>query len=1213
MASQPQPQPPAVDALAAYIEAHEAEHGAVAVPSKHWREWGAPVAPQAGSTRRLSAKVALGLGTPHTSPVRQAAAAAAAERQPQPLLPQQQQQQHDEEAEERQLVAPGYDHGQSVQQRRLPSPPRESRVVAAARIALASPSPGAVPAEVLLGAYRWQSRSAAAAAAAAAQQKQESSSPPHDPLDDLSWHSSVANLMDLPESPVSLGSSLSFSHANPLADCDASTEGEELMRDMTEMLGESAPSSAPLPSAPEEDLSALGSPIVATARRQRSVRRKRASKAAKAAALDSSDSVVEEPSARRVPPRRAEKAAGKSVSSKTAAQKAALARAAKIRAIVKEAGEERRAYLRSDAPLLRQPQDIASMPTATTPSAQPAADAAAAALPLEVPPAQIAVAAEEPQPRFPVDLLPLGSVSPVDDPQTRISQLDFYKMVGEFRVNQDDILRVGSRSSGEDYYIQQACAPDPYIERLVATVLALPRPQLEPPEPEPEPETEAEAVLPEAEMEELVAPEPEPEKEVPQVRPQEQPVQSGRQLFDENATATDRCDAEDKVVQAIRHPAAPPSAKRIPHVETQGKENAAPAGERLRQMAHKQRPPISGSKKSGSGARRCPPPSRKWAEQTCRDEQPQTIPEVELHISANTAAGESISCTGMTGVVERMPVGPEGPGSGRPQGATHETQRGHCIPRRKSLGNRSPAAAGVPTIKPVLDEMVPEMGSLVDDIAGSPTKHSDHVAGQPSNKPAVPQEEEEQVESPLSITSSSEKGASALISPAHRSTRNAFQEPEAAASPAEAADPACSSEEEPDWVDTAIDNPAGSFSRRLGAAEETWMAAMDSVSPMVSLTSSSRQMDDDIIHEAVDVGDSSGLLAANESSTSSIDAVTDSPIHVGSAPATWGSVPVGDQASPSASTLSPVSIQHLSGRSEAISVPSDPNDISASPPVKLVMDVSGAWKAALTQTDPPVKVDTMGSEPTAGTDLEALYAQHQKAAKAAAAPMQCCFELHQLGDDFVTGHHVTGHQQSGEAFYIRDGQISYSKGSSGSMAETSAVLSFVQVFPDQGECEWSACIEIKLDQQGLHNGSAPRLAVGLQKGQWARSGGKLGSEVQRGTFEAWRSQDDTLASAPAGSSPSKQAAPGEEGDLERSSDSLEQSALSSSSGGSSGGGGLDVSSGSETITQSMVDEAARLPGDDSGDLEMSDLSGVSMREVLAQLAKVKAKLVAGQS
>lgn len=391
------------------------------------------------------------------------------------------------------------------------------------------------------------------------------------------------------------------------------------------------------------------------------------------------------------------------------------------------------------------------------------------------------------------------------------------------------------------------------------------------------------------------------------------------------------------------------------------------------------------------------------------------------------------------------------------------------------------------------------------------------------------------------------------------------------------------------------------------------MAAMDSVSPMVSLTSSSRQMDDDIIHEAVDVGDSSGLLAANESSTSSIDAVTDSPIHVGSAPATWGSVPVGDQASPSASTLSPVSIQHLSGRSEAISVPSDPNDISASPPVKLVMDVSGAWKAALTQTDPPVKVDTMGSEPTAGTDLEALYAQHQKAAKAAAAPMQCCFELHQLGDDFVTGHHVTGHQQSGEAFYIRDGQISYSKGSSGSMAETSAVLSFVQVFPDQGECEWSACIEIKLDQQGLHNGSAPRLAVGLQKGQWARSGGKLGSEVQRGTFEAWRSQDDTLASAPAGSSPSKQAAPGEEGDLERSSDSLEQSALSSSSGGSSGGGGLDVSSGSETITQSMVDEAARLPGDDSGDLEMSDLSGVSMREVLAQLAKVKAKLVAGQS
>jgi len=183
----------------------------------------------------------------------------------------------------------------------------------------------------------------------------------------------------------------------------------------------------------------------------------------------------------------------------------------------------------------------------------------------------------------------------------------------------------------------------------------------------------------------------------------------------------------------------------------------------------------------------------------------------------------------------------------------------------------------------------------------------------------------------------------------------------------------------------------------------------------------------------------------------------------------------------------------------------------------------------------------------------------------------------------------------------------------------------------------------------------------LRKGEWARSGGKLGSEVQRGTFEAWR-QDVVSAPADIGSSPSKQAyndqssldvealetsllehhrstspppyqqqAAGEEERLEKSSDSLEQSALSSSSSSSGGGGGagsvdgsgsirdeggsgLDLSSGSESvITQSMVDEAARVPGDGSGDLEMSDLSDVSMRDVLAQLAKVKATLVARQT
>ena len=86
---------------------------------------------------------------------------------------------------------------------------------------------------------------------------------------------------------------------------------------------------------------------------------------------------------------------------------------------------------------------------------------------------------------------------------------------------------------------------------------------------------------------------------------------------------------------------------------------------------------------------------------------------------------------------------------------------------------------------------------------------------------------------------------------------------------------------------------------------------------------------------------------------------------------------------------------------------------------KLAVNVAGFWKAVMKEivpkSPPAHKAEIQATlsldEPPAGSDLEQLYAQHQQmeatqAGEVTSVQAQCCFELQQLGDDFVTGYHV---------------------------------------------------------------------------------------------------------------------------------------------------------------------------------------------------------------
>jgi hypothetical protein len=83
--------------------------------------------------------------------------------------------------------------------------------------------------------------------------------------------------------------------------------------------------------------------------------------------------------------------------------------------------------------------------------------------------------------------------------------------------------------------------------------------------------------------------------------------------------------------------------------------------------------------------------------------------------------------------------------------------------------------------------------------------------------------------------------------------------------------------------------------------------------------------------------------------------------------------------------------------------------------------------------------------------------------------------------------------RSQEAFYIRDGRITYTedmmaqKTPATAAGAAGAALSFLQVFPDNGECRWSATIE-------LASPAAASATAGPAKGQgtgYSKSGSRV--------------------------------------------------------------------------------------------------------------------------
>lgn len=398
------------DELRAYISRHERDHGPIELQGAGEAEVGAeqraggmPVVLQAGTTQPLSAKVALGLATPQgsarsgdDSSLQGVPAAIPSPDTVQPTV-------------------------QTVCDVQAATPPRESNVIASARIALASPSPS-VPTEVLLGAYRWQRRSEA------------TQLPGVD--DDFTWNSSVANLLDVMESPVSPGSS--FTISNPLV--DMSTEDEANVREITDALSSSVvlTSTGASVASPAETSSSQH-------QRQRAARRKqrRRPTAPEMEAPSDSSASSEERAAKGKRPRRQSK--------KT---KLAKQRAAKIRAIVQEARDDRmlRTDLRcaADSP----PQSRKKKSAVRTKICRSAAGTLEAHKP--------AAATSQRTSTKPASLAPGQNAKEAADPQNLASplygsfrtasfaeraldlnetQLDVYHTIGELRDRRDSILR----------------------------------------------------------------------------------------------------------------------------------------------------------------------------------------------------------------------------------------------------------------------------------------------------------------------------------------------------------------------------------------------------------------------------------------------------------------------------------------------------------------------------------------------------------------------------------------------------------------------------------------------------------------------------------------------------------------------------------------------------------------------------------------------------
>ena len=228
--------------------------------------WGAPVAAQWGA-RRLSAKAALHAGSeeerpPPDAPPPQSAATAAATAAPAAAATGDGAQAADAPAAAPPSAPPPSPASAAAEPGPDGAASRDSRAETAARAAVAGASPAAgVPAEVLLGAYRWQRRAAAREAGdprpwdagdvpapapamaldgqAPAEARQATATAPtmHN---EFSWRSSVANLLDTPAAPSPVLPRASSRPRASLCESDKDTSGEDLVRDLTQMLSESA-------------------------------------------------------------------------------------------------------------------------------------------------------------------------------------------------------------------------------------------------------------------------------------------------------------------------------------------------------------------------------------------------------------------------------------------------------------------------------------------------------------------------------------------------------------------------------------------------------------------------------------------------------------------------------------------------------------------------------------------------------------------------------------------------------------------------------------------------------------------------------------------------------------------------------------------------------------------------------------------------------------
>ena len=545
-------------------------------------------------------------------------------------------------------------------------------------------------------------------------------------------------------------------------------------------------------------------------------------------------------------------------------------------------------------------------------------------------------------------------------------------------------------------------------------MLALPRPQLLPPE-------DCSSTLAD-----VATPQAAPSEDLLAQRPETSQTTSS---VEDKAVLTQACIRDEKGVQTTvdstsRRPPRPQS-NRTHSSQLTGKRphHSAVSGEELRKIqissssSHRTTPVIPGVR------RPLPRSPRKWGENSCRDQHPQATDAVELRIvtSSSLAGNHSTVCSNMTGVVDRMPVGPNAVAATADKNAVlHAVQRTHSTPPRRKSGHRKEALQTTTTTtttcvqKPKQSAKDPK--DAIDnfvEIAMSCSETSQLEASDGSDA--------DPGDSPLSVSlTSSSDGESALVSPARR-----FKVIKAR-------------------VDSAVLHSQQQMVSRDSARAA--LAAMDSFSPVASSTTCSPNAapTDRFAVTSPDGATAGWQEIGNPVSEPEPESTSrrwnNTQQNANSPHPQCGNVPVGESeaallqarlgTTSSSSMLSPTSLQQVSGCSEAISVPSEPDQeilcfsqvtspLQHTAQQKLAVDVAGSWKAVMEEIlpkSPPahnadIQAVSSLDEPPAGSNLEQLYAQHKrteatKAAEVTSVQTLCCFELQQLGNDFVTGYHV---------------------------------------------------------------------------------------------------------------------------------------------------------------------------------------------------------------